>query len=70
MAQFGAQLEAVILTIIMAVVATFIIGKVVGLITGGLRAPAEEEENGLDVTEHGEEGYSGDNAGVPAMAGA
>jgi len=69
-AQFGAQVEAVVLTIIMAVVATFIIGKVVGLITGGLRAPADEEENGLDVTEHGEEGYSSDNAGIPALAGA
>ncbi len=68
-AQFGAQVEAVLLTIIMAVVATFIIGKVVGLVTGGLRAPADEEENGLDVTEHGEEGYSSDNAGIPALAG-
>ena len=68
--QFGVQLEAVVLTIVMAVVATFIIGKVVGLVTGGLRAPADEEESGLDVTEHGEEGYSSDNVGIPALAGA
>ena len=67
--QFGVQLEAVALTIVMAVVATFIIGKVVGLITGGLRAPNDEEENGLDVTEHGEEGYSGETTGIPALAG-
>lgn len=67
--QFVAQLEAAGLTIVMAVVATFVIAKVVGLITGGLRAKEEDEENGLDVTEHGEEGYSPENAGVPAFAG-
>ena len=68
-AQFGRQFIAVLATVVMAVVATFIIGKVVGAVTGGLRAPAEQEEDGLDVTEHGEEGYSGDNAGFPALAG-
>lgn len=67
--QFGRQAVAVLATIIMAVVATFIIGKVVGAITGGLRAPSDQEEDGLDVTEHGEEGYSADNAGIPALAG-
>ena len=67
--QFVAQLEAVALTVIMAVVATFIIGSIVKLVCGGLRAPDEDEEAGLDITEHGEEGYSGDNAGMPALAG-
>ncbi len=67
--QFVAQLEAVVLTVIMAVVATLIIGSVVKLLCGGLRAPGDQEEDGLDVTEHGEEGYSGDNAGMPALAG-
>ena len=67
--QFVAQLEAVALTVVMAVVATLIIGSVVKVICGGLRAPDEDEENGLDVTEHGEEGYSADNAGMPALAG-
>ena len=64
-----AQVEAVLLTIIMAVVSTFIIGKVVGLLTGGLRASSEEEENGLDVTEHGEVGYGAEGGGIPALAG-
>jgi len=68
--QFIAQLEAVALTVIMAVVSTLIIGSLVNLVVpGGMRAPSEEEENGLDVTEHGEEGYSGENAGIPALAG-
>lgn len=67
--QFVAQLEAVGLTIVMAIVATFVIAKVVGWITRGLRSKEEDEENGLDVTEHGEEGYSPENAGFPAFAG-
>ena len=54
----------------MAVVATLLIGSLLNaVIPGGMRAPAEHEEDGLDVTEHGEEGYSGDNAGMPALAG-
>ncbi len=67
--QVIAQIEAILLTVVMAVVATYLIGSLVKVICGGLRAPSDEEENGLDVTEHGEEGYSGENAGVPAMAG-
>jgi Amt family ammonium transporter len=68
--QFIAQLEAVLLTILMAVVSTVVIGSLLNaVIPGGMRAPAEQEEDGLDVTEHGEEGYSGDNAGIPALAG-
>ena len=64
-----AQIEAILLTVIMAVVATLLIGSVVKVVCGGLRAPDDQEEAGLDVTEHGEEGYSGDNAGLPALAG-
>ncbi len=66
--QFIAQIEAVVLTIIMAVVSTLIIGSIVKVVCRGLRAPEEDEENGLDLTEHGEEGYSGPNAGIPAFA--
>ncbi len=65
-----AQLEAIIITIIGAVVSTLLIGSLLNvLIPGGMRAPAGQEEDGLDVTEHGEEGYSGENAGLPALAG-
>ena len=68
--QFIAQLEAVVLTIIMAIASTVLIATVVNMIIpGGMRAPIEEEEVGLDVTQHGEEGYSGENAGLPALSG-
>jgi len=67
--QFVTQLIAVVATVVMAIVATLIIGTLVKVVCGGLRAPENEEEDGLDVTEHGEEGYHGDNAGMPALAG-
>ena len=67
--QFIAQLIAVVATVLMAIVATVIFGSITKLVCGGLRAPENEEEDGLDVTEHGEEGYHGDNAGIPALAG-
>ncbi len=50
------QLKAIAITIFMAVVASAIIGVVVkGLI--GLRIAPEIERQGLDINEHGEEGY-------------
>jgi Amt family ammonium transporter len=67
--QFGRQALAVLLTIVFVAAGTFLIAKVVSVVTGGLRASAEDEENGLDVTEHGEVAYSGENAGAPAFAG-
>jgi len=67
--QFLVQLIAVVATIVMAIVATVVFGTITKLVCGGLRAPENEEEDGLDVTEHGEEAYHGDNAGIPALAG-
>ena len=53
---FRSQLKAVCLTIILSVVATFLIALAVkGLL--GLRAALEVESAGLDISEHGEEGY-------------
>src|SRR5207244_5410920 len=50
------QLKAIGITIVFAVVGSAIIGAVVrGLI--GLRIAPEIERQGLDVNEHGEEGY-------------
>jgi len=40
-----------------AAVVTFVLLKAIGLVTS-LRARAEEEGIGLDVTQHGEEAYS------------
>jgi Amt family ammonium transporter len=50
------QLVAVAATIIYAVVATFIIVKVVGLVLG-LRVSTASEEAGLDIAVHGEAAY-------------
>ena len=68
-AQPLAQIEAILLTVTMAVISTLVIGSLVKVVCGGLRASSEDEENGLDVTEHGEEAYHGEGAGIPALAG-
>jgi Amt family ammonium transporter len=51
------QLKAVVLTIIISAIATTIIAFILKFALGGLRPTAEEEETGLDITDHGEEGY-------------
>jgi len=56
-AQFGIQLAAVAATIVYSVVGTFVILKLVALVSP-LRASAKEEGIGMDVTQHGEEAYS------------
>jgi Amt family ammonium transporter len=45
------------IAIVLAAVATFIILKIVDL-TIGVRADAREEQQGLDLSMHGEEGYN------------
>ena len=54
--QLWVQFLAVITTWVFVAVATFVILKVVGVITS-LRATDEEEETGLDLTQHGENAY-------------
>ena len=50
------QLKAIVITITLAVVGSALIGALVrGVI--GLRTPPEIERQGLDINEHGEEGY-------------
>jgi Amt family ammonium transporter len=51
------QAKAGILIIGWSVFATVAIAKITGWVTGGLRVSAEDEMAGLDVAEHGEEGY-------------
>jgi ammonium transporter, Amt family len=50
------QLVAVAVTWVLAIVATFVILKVLDLVMG-LRVSEEEEIQGLDLSQHGEEGY-------------
>ena len=50
------QLKAMGLTIVLAVVATAVIGYALKA-TIGLRPDPEDEELGLDLSDHGEQGY-------------
>jgi Amt family ammonium transporter len=52
----GVQLQAIGLTLVLSIVATVVIALVVKVVVG-LRPTAEVEDAGLDVSEHGEEGY-------------
>jgi Amt family ammonium transporter len=52
----GAQIKAIVVTLLLSVVATVIIAFIVK-ITIGLRVAEEVEVAGLDLAEHGEEGY-------------
>lgn len=54
--QLLVQLVAVLVTIAFSGILTFVILKVVSLVTK-LRASEEEEEEGLDITLHGEDAY-------------
>ena len=51
------QLVGVVVAVVLAVVGTLAILKLVDLLIG-LRVPAEQEIEGLDITQHGEEGYN------------
>jgi Amt family ammonium transporter len=50
------QVKAIALTLLLSVVSTVLIAYAVKL-TLGLRPTPEEEQEGLDVSDHGEEGY-------------
>ncbi len=50
------QLQAIALTLVLAIVGTVIIGFIVKMVIG-LRPSIEEESGGLDIADHGEEGY-------------
>ena len=56
--QFGIQAVAAFAAIAYSVVLTYIILKIVGIVTGGLRVETEEEIQGLDLTQHSEIGYT------------
>lgn len=50
------QIVAVIVTFVFSIIGTFIILKVLDA-TMGLRVSQEQETQGLDLSQHGEEGY-------------
>jgi Amt family ammonium transporter len=50
------QSVGILMAIVLSVVGTFVLLKVVDLVIG-LRMSPEDEQEGMDVTQHGEEGY-------------
>ncbi len=56
-AQVGAQFVGVIATIIYTFIVSFVLLKIVGALTGGLRVTEDEEQEGLDIALHDERGY-------------
>lgn len=55
-AQFGIQLKTVLATAVYSVLATAVLYGIVNRLVG-MRVTAKEEELGLDLSQHGEEGY-------------
>lgn len=53
------QLKAGAIVLVWSVGATLILAKIVSVVCDGLRVSEEVETIGLDLTEHGEEGYHG-----------
>jgi ammonium transporter, Amt family len=53
---FGAQLVAIVVTIVLAVVGTFVIIKGLGLVMK-IRVTPRDEADGLDGSQHGESAY-------------
>lgn len=50
------QIVAVVITFLFAAVGSLVLLKLIDIVIG-LRVPAENEQRGLDITDHGEEGY-------------
>lgn len=57
--QVWAQIVCIVVTVILSAVGTFVLLMVTKVATG-LRVTEDEETQGLDYTQHGEEGYSAD----------
>jgi Amt family ammonium transporter len=59
--QIGNQAVGIVMAVVLATIGTLAILKLVDLMIG-LRVPAEQEIEGLDLTQHGEEGYNWEGA--------
>lgn len=56
--QVYVQTVGIVSTLIYTAVVTYVLLKLVGLMTNGLRVDEEGEENGLDLVDHDESGYN------------
>lgn len=66
--QLVTQIVGVLATYVFAAVGTFVILKLLALVME-LRVKPQEEEQGLDINEHGEEGYGEEFSGSLGLAG-
>jgi Amt family ammonium transporter len=55
------QIKAIVVTLLLAIIGTVVIAYIVKAVIG-LRPSEEVEVTGLDLAEHGEEGYHGESA--------
>lgn len=55
--QFGAQIAGIVITVVIAVVGTFLCYGITRLLTGDIRVSAKDEAIGLDISQHGESAY-------------
>ncbi|MGC6516758.1 MAG: ammonium transporter [Candidatus Puniceispirillaceae bacterium] len=55
--QFAAQLGAVAITVVWTAIASYVILKIAGALTGGIRVDEQAEIEGLDLSQHGERAY-------------
>jgi Amt family ammonium transporter len=63
------QVKAICVTLLLAVIGTFVIAYVVKMVMG-LRPSEDVEIAGLDISEHGEEGYHAGDSGGSIVGGA
>ncbi len=56
--QVGVQLIGIVSTFLYTGIVTYILLKLVGMMTSGLRVGEEHEVNGLDQVDHEESGYN------------
>ncbi len=55
--QFGIQAIGVVSTFVYTAIVSYLLFKLVGLMTNGLRVDIDQETQGLDITDHEERGY-------------
>lgn len=56
--QLGVQVLGIVVVALYTAVLTYWLIKVVGMMTNGIRVTKDEEQIGLDITDHDEQGYS------------
>jgi|TARA_B110000208_G_scaffold43329_1_gene57387 Amt family ammonium transporter len=56
--QLGVQILGIVVVAVYTAVLTYWLIKLVGIMTNGIRVTKDEEQIGLDITDHDEQGYS------------